>query len=400
MAKGAPGGNLVSEWYGQRIYPEVRVDVRKLTGAHAGECPFLTDALHRSTACVKATNSKGVCTISSVSNGPRQDWLVCPLRVINSDIVSRSCRRIFGLDRDVLPLPVSILKDAAELAKFTAGIAEHGAGYLFFQNKLGGEISISGTPKSPELSFDVTLVEITLAQDGSFAVSRYGILELQTMDYHGTYKKAVDNLSQGLRLHPRDFARTLKANLNHWAGEGIEGPNVANVFKRTFYQVLLKFRLSGTAASAAGTVLALPQSVWDSWQPFLGAPEIEDVEPGVQRLVANQKGRDIPDEAQLNAYICVFDLDASSDCDVSPVVIKHFVHVSPERMAQHAFTEVPANMLESVQAEGSVLARIRLRLANFWPAFKPPRAARVPKAPKAAGTASRRKRGKMTTSGD
>lgn len=360
-------GNFVSEWFGQRIYPTVHLDAAKVTGDNAGRCPFLSDVLHKSTNCVKNANSSGVCTVSSISNGPRQDWLVCPYRVISSDIVSRGCQMIFGLDHEVTPIPVIILQQADELQNFTDAVNKNGAGYLFFQDKLGGEISVIGTPKSPELSFDVTLVEIKPDGQGSFMVSRYGILELQTMDYHGTYKHAVSNLRDGLRLHPTTFPAALQTNLLHWSGEGVEGPNIANVFKRTFYQMLLKFRLAGDGSAAAGTVLALPRSVWDSWQPFLGAPELEDEAPGIKRLRVD-KGA--PKEPSLNAYICVFDLDASSKAAISPVKIELFIRMSPERMAHHAFTEVPATILHSIQTEESVLSRIKSRLGVWWPAFQ------------------------------
>jgi hypothetical protein len=369
MATNAPaGGNFVSEWFGQRIYPTVRLDVTQIAGENANRCPFLSEVLHGSTNCVKSTNSSGVCTVSSVSNGPRQDWLVCPYRVISSDIVRRACQLIFGLAHEAAPLPVVVLQQPDELQAFVNTVNECGAGYLFFQDKLGGEISVIGTPRSPELSFDVTLVEIKPDAQGGFAVARYGILELQTMDYHGTYRHAVSNLRDGLRLHRTNFTEALQANLEHWAGQGVEGPNIANVFKRTFYQMLLKFRLAGDGHAAAGSVLALPRSVWDSWQPFLGAPELEeDSSPGIKRLRTN---RDAPFEPPLNAYICVFDLDAASESSVSAVTIEQFIRVSPERMAHHAFTVVPATILHSIQTEESVLSRIKARLGEWWPAFR------------------------------
>ncbi len=366
MANGR-GGNFVSEWYGQRIFPEVRLDVSAVSGDTAGKCPFLSEVLHRRTNCVKNENSSGVCTISSTSNGSRQDWLVCPYRVISSTIVTRGCQLIFRLPKAVEPVPVSILRDAQELARLMDAINSDGVGYVFFQDKLGGEISVIGTHRSPEMAFDVTVVEIRPDGQGGFAVSRYGILELQTMDYHGTYKHAVSNLRDGLRLHEETFADALRANLQRWSGQGVEGPNIANVFKRTFYQMLLKFRLAGDGSAAAGTVLAIPQSVWDSWQPFLGAPDLEDEAAGVKRL---RVAAGAPKEPPLNAYICVFDLDAEDPQAVSPVVIRHFIRVSPAAMTHHAFTEVPAHMLHSIQTEESVLATIKARLGEWWPAFQ------------------------------
>jgi hypothetical protein len=367
MPKNGRAGNFVSEWYGQRIYPEVRLDVAAVTGENAGRCPFLSEVLHGKANCVKNENSQGVCTISSASNGPRQDWLVCPYRVISSTIVTRACQLIFGLADAVEPVPVSILQDGEELAALVESINSNGVGYVFFQDKLGGEISVIGTHRSPELAFDVTVVEIRPDGQGGFAVARYGILELQTMDYHGTYKHAVSNLRDGLRLHQETFSEALRSNLERWSGQGVEGPNIANVFKRTFYQMLLKFRLAGEGSAAAGTVLAIPQSVWDSWQPFLGAPELEDEAPGIKRL---RVAPGAPAEAPLNAYIGVFNLDAESGEAISPVVIQHFIRISPERMTHHAFTEVPAHILHAIQTDESVLATIKSRLGDYWPAFQ------------------------------
>lgn len=367
MATSNNRGNYVSEWFGQRIYPEVRLAYAAVSGANANKCPFLTSVLHSPTSCVKNENSKGVCTISSSSNGLRQDWLVCPYRVINSSIVTRGCQLIFGLEEPVEPIPVPILNVSEELASFVDKVTAQGAGYVFFQDKLGGEISVIGTHRSPEMSFDVTIVEIKPDGDGGFMVSRYGILELQTMDYHGTYRHAVSNLRDGLRLHEEIFPDALRANLGRWSGEEVEGPNIANVFKRTFYQMLLKFRLAGEGSAAAGTVLAIPQSVWDSWQPFLGAPELENEAPGIKRLrVAPGASPEMP----LNAYVCVFDLEATSEAAVSPVEIKHFIRISPERLTRHAFTEVPEHILHAIQTEESVLATIKQRLGKWWPAFR------------------------------
>lgn len=353
-------GNFVSEWFGQRIYPRVRMDVAEVIGKKTDKCPFLTNILKTASGCVKTENSLGVCSISSSSNGPRQDWLVCPYRVIDSEIVKRSCSLVFGLSGEVQPLPVSILRFEGELENFKARVKKAGSGYLFFQDKLGGEISVIATERSPEIAFDVTLVEVSYS-GGTFDVTRYGILEIQTMDFHGSYKYAVANLRDALRLHGKDFPEALQ-NKPEWAGKNVEGPNIANVFKRTFYQIMLKFKLSGQGA-AAGTVLALPRSVWDSWQPFLGAPQLEDEALNMKRFkIGNgQKAQ------ALNSFICVFDLDRDHNASISPVRIDHFIRVFPDLLAYHAFTEVPNHILHAIQRSDAVLSRIKARLGDWWP---------------------------------
>jgi hypothetical protein len=356
-------GNFISEWFGQRIYPVARVDVSAITGKKSEHCPFLTTILHQQTRCVKNENSLGVCTISSSSNGVRQDWLACPYRVIDSHIVRRSCQLIFNLsDAEVNPLPASLLKDDEVRGGLERQLRRGRTAHVFFQDKLGGEISVIGTAQSPEISFDVTLAELAFG-DGGFRVTRYGALELQTMDFHGSYAHAVKNLRDALRLHREGFPEALSQNLQ-WAGERIEGLNIANVFKRTFYQIMVKFQLSGQGA-AAGTVLALPKAVWESWQPFLGRPEIVSGDGDVDALKA------YGDEAssEHNAYICVFDLDAHHKEAISPVKVDRFIKLSADTLAHYAFKVVPQAMLTSIQSADSVLARIRARLVEFWPGF-------------------------------
>lgn len=357
----AQKGNYISEWLGQRIYPDVRLDVRKFPKIGYEICPFLSAVLRTATKCVKNENSLGVCTINAASNGPRQDWLACPYRVIDSGIVTDACEKIFSSKPPARPFPASLLSNIAAKQVFQKTVRAAGHGHLFFQDKLGGEISILGSDRSPEMAFDITVVEILHAA-GRYSVGRYGILEVQTMDFHGSYKKAVTNLRDALRLHNKKFADALRKD-QAWAAEDIEGPNIANVFKRTFYQMMLKFELGGKGA-AAGTVLAIPQAVWDSWQPFLGKPALERLADGTYEMKSTAQ-QNIA--AQPNAHICVFDLDASKARPISPVTVKQFIRVSPDQLAHHAFDVVPKNMLTALQGQDSILASIKARLMPWWP---------------------------------
>lgn len=357
-------GNYISEWLGQRIYPTVRLSTTGFSKGNYDSCPFLTPVLSRTTPCVKNGNSLGVCTINTSSNGVRQDWLACPYRVIDSNLVSDACARIFSVKPPFRPTPASLLGDQKTKASLCSRIKKHGRGYVFFQDKLGGEISILGTPKSPELAFDVTIVEISWRAD-RFVIERYGILEVQTMDFHGSYRKAVSNLRDALRLHGKRFPKVLSENLE-WAAEGIEGPNIANVFKRTFYQIMLKFELGGRGA-AAGTVLAIPKAVWDSWQPFLGNPITEKLADGTYTFSGSSESQKDAGKSNPNAFICVFDLDADKVIPISPIVIEQFIRVTPERLLHQAFSVVPENMLAAQRNEDSILATIKARLATWWP---------------------------------
>jgi hypothetical protein len=351
-----PRGNFISEWFGQRIYPQVKLDSKAISGPNWGVCPFLSATKRTSAQCVKGDNAFGVCTINSLGVEGRKDWLVCPYRVIDSDIVQTGCATIFGTLVSSPPIPISILNDEKGIALLEKALNEQERAFVFFQDKLGGEISVSGTPSSPEVAFDITVVEISRQPSGGLKIGRYGFIEIQTMDFHGSYKSAVANLRDANRLHGEEFPKALAQNQS-WASKDIEGPNIANVFKRTFYQTLLKFELSKEGA-AAGTILALPAAVWDSWQPFLGRPAIEHVRESEFRVV----GSDNVDYHGTNAWIFVFELDYMSTKSISPVTITSRIRVSATDLVEHAFVTVPKTMLHWATSDDVLLNRIRERI--------------------------------------
>jgi len=362
MKRPEPKGNFVSEWFGQRLFPRVRLNDKDISGQNWGMCPFLSRVKRERTQCIKSENAFGVCTINSLGFGGRRDWLVCPYRVIDSDIVENGCATIFQAPLSAPPIPVSILTDKRGVAALEGALKKHGKAFVFFQDKLGGEISVSGTEASPEVAFDVTVVEITKSNT-VLRVGRYGFIEIQTMDFHGSYKHAVTNLRDAHRLHKMGFSKALAKN-SLWMSEAIEGPNIADVFKRTFYQTLLKFELS-KEGTAAGTILAIPDSVWDSWQPFLGKPEIEHV-GGLEFRV---KGTDNVSYHGTNAWIFVFKLDEKSSRSISPVKLVAKIRVSATDLIEHAFVTVPKNMLHWSRTEDALLQRIRNRIQRALPAF-------------------------------
>ena len=153
------------------------------------------------------------------------------------------------------------------------------------------------------------------------AIGKHGILEVQTMDYHGTYKEATKSLTNALEIHPRDFARQLEQN-PRWASTGIEGPNIANVFKRTIYQVLFKFQL-GSHAACAGAALAIPESVWLSWQPHLGAPEMIPLRDGTWRVGLGTSTK--PSQSD-KGWILVFGIESASKVSPNPVRVQRVIH--------------------------------------------------------------------------
>ena len=257
-----------------------------------------------------------MCTINNASNSTRQDWLVCPYRALDPDLIETVVRRLFGAtpDQPLLVVPAPALANQAMRAR------------------------IAGQ-----------------ADDGSFRV-----LELQTMDFHGSYRRAVQNLKDALRLHGSDFADVLQNN-QRWLADRIEGPNIANVFKRTFYQMMLKFQL-GVHPRSVGTALAIPQAVWDSWQPHLGRPHLVAQGDGTHALQRPEaSGSDI------RAWIYVFDIDEKPDTHASPIVVREEIATNAASIAYYALEEVPNRAFAEAGSAATVVAAIQRRLSAWWP---------------------------------
>ncbi len=354
--------NFVSEWFGHRVYPAIVSTKQSLADQNSERCPFLSDATGETRECVKSEAARGVCTISSLSNGPRQDWLVCPYRALNNDLVSNSIRRLFNLHSGVHPFvtPAVTLKKDGVREDINKRLGKGQPVFIYFDKKTSGELSIPGTDRSPEFSFDVTVVELNV-KDGTPHIGRFGILEIQTMDFHGSYRDAVKNLREGLRMHPKNFGATVEAN-QWWLAEGVEGPNIANVFKRTFYQMMFKFQL-GQHEQCAGCVLAIPQSVWDSWQVHLGAPTLTNMGDGTVRLLAPK--HTLPDPCP--AWIYVFDTDTNKATTPTPIVVSQIIGTDAPSISHWALDVAPAAALENIGAQAGFLAALSRRLKQFWP---------------------------------
>ncbi len=339
--KGSEPGNFVSEWFGHRVYPSVVSSATSIQDQTNEKCPFLSAATGELRKCVKSEAAKGVCTISCNSNGLRQDWLVCPYRALSAELVSSSVRRLFQVPNESNPFiaPAATLKreDVRDDVQKRLGIGQ--PVFVYFNTKMGGELSIAPTKNSPEFSFDVTVVELVM-KDGKPHVGHFGILEIQTMDFHGSYRAAVATCGRRHRLHASNFAKMLE-EYPHWMSEGVEGPNIANVFKRTFYQMMFKFQL-GKHGRSAGCVLAIPQAVWDSWQRHLGAPTLISEPDGTFSLRA--PGKPVP--TPWPAWIYVFEPDPSAAVTPSPLTVRKVIGTDAPAMSFWALEVAPGAALE------------------------------------------------------
>ena len=355
-------GNFVSEWFGHRVYPSIITTSDSVKDQQTEACPFLSRAVGELRTCIKSEAAKGVCTISSISNGSRQDWLVCPYRALSPELVADAIQRLFNIAPAQQPFitPAITLTKPEVRADIAARLGRQQPVFVYFDKKTGGELSIPSTPQSPEFSFDVTVVEIT-SENNEPLVGRFGIIEIQTMDFHGSYRNAVKNLREGLRMHPTNFGPTVQAN-QWWLGEGVEGPNIANVFKRTFYQMMFKFQL-GQHDRCAGCVLAIPSAVWDSWQKHLGAPTLTKEPDDTFSLLA--PGRSRP--SHFPAWLYVFEPDATSTQTPSPISVSKLIGTDAPSISHWALDVAPQAALTNIDAEAGFLAALSRRLRQFWP---------------------------------
>lgn len=363
----------VAEWFGHRVFPTVANHANARRDQRAQCCPFLTRVAEKEMPCVKSDNSRGVCTISAGSNGPRQDWLVCPHRALDDDLLHAMVRRLFGLTSDeaVHVTPVTNLASDAirdELIAETVDTAKP-LQFLTFQQLFGGEISLPRSTASPELSFDVTVVEVVPSPSAESGVKlgRYGVIEMQTTDTHGTYRHAVDALRGALDLHGDDFGTQVAAHPD-WPGRRVEGPNISNVFKRTFYQVMFKFQIT-RRASSSGCILALPRPVWDSWLPFLGAPDVVDMGDGTHRLRAPGEADPNPKDLGAPNWIYVFDIedDPPADGGTTPISVQFVIATDAPTLSRLALDIAPTNAIGETHHLDSVLLSLQRRVGAYLP---------------------------------
>jgi hypothetical protein len=375
-----PPSNHIAEWFGHRVYPDVVPSAHALADQRAARCPFLSAAKAESTICIKSPNARGVCTVSTQQprgNGlppTRQDWLVCPYRALDPAVLHSCVGLLFGFQEGFAAYIIPGVRlgpedspdpqRAGAVALVRADVATRlGRGervFIYFDEKLGGELSIPGTAGSPEFSFDVTVFELVL-RDGAVHVDRFGVVEIQTMDFHGSYKHAVRNLTDALRMHPSDFARAVQDS-PQWLAEEIEGPNIANVFKRTFYQMMFKFQLA-QHPMCAGCVMAIPEAVWDSWGPHLADPQPVLRPDGTYDLFVAGQQR----PAAVPAWVFVFGLDAASPQTPSPIVVRKVIATDAAAISYHALVAAPMNSLQSVASPRGMLFLAKSRIRSYWP---------------------------------
>lgn len=379
--KGCVAGNFVSEWFGHEVWPRVSHADNALADQSGERCPFLSDATGSPTSCIKSADRRlrktGICVISSDSNGSRENWLACPHRLLDREftlfrqaivllfnIFEPSLIEIFSVEKLRLAGGGAMVKDALAAGKKC---------FVFTATKLGGEIDLPETAESPGTKVDVSIIEVTgCAHDGMpTSFGKHVFFEIQTADFHGSPLHAVNGLEELL-------ASTLGRGLFHSnlledieiAGTGVEGPNKSNVFKRTFYQTVLKISVA-EAEGCAGFVLAIPSSVWESWRKHLADPKLIEIPHSQDAYAILASNERLDQQLQRGkSWIFVFDIDGSSQASPMPIKVLKKVLISTDALQEHAFSRAAESIVRH-NVVGAYRKTFEARIIGAWKPKRP-----------------------------
>ncbi len=364
-ARGCTTGNFVAEWFGHRVWPDVNESDASRRDQSARLCPFLTIATGESASCIKRAHGwdepYGVCTVSSDSNGVRQDWIACPHRTLDQrfTLLTTAIRNAYAVENhaNVLLLPLTVLHREDQRARIRAGLASGSRLFLFASQKLGGEIDLPETDASPGAAVDMSVIEVLDAEENGkpLTFGNHLFYEIQTSDFHGSPLHAAALLRDSCpRGEPTaEYHSVLKSRVEI-CGTGVEGPNKANIFKRTIYQMIFKIELARDP-QCAGFAIILPIPVWDSWLKHLGRPELIPTAEGSHRvaLTAPSDAATASGE-RARATVYVFDIDRTAAESPHPLQIVQEVEVSADALAYHSFVRASNEALQ-----GGVIATFR-----------------------------------------
>lgn len=369
-------GNYVAEWFGFRVWDTVDESAAAVDYQTNRNCPFLSIATRETAECVKAARGydepTGVCTISSDSNATRQDWLACPLRVLDQHftLVVGAVRSVYDVPHDVkvLVFPTTVFGNPERQKEVQAGLKRADCRvFAFAANRLGGEVDVPEKEDSPGAKVDVSVIEITGCDKRTGAPNDFDkhlFFEIQTADFHGSPLHAVRKLAQKCKRGAQaGYHGLIKASLDD-CGERVEGPNKANIFKRTIYQMIVKMELA-RAPTCAGFVIVLPVPVWDSWLRHLGRPTITPVEGSNTEFVLQLDDAKANNADGLVCLIVVFDIDRVSAESPRPLKITKQISVQPETLIEFAFKVAPRRAIDNGAIE-KFREVLQERVAKSW----------------------------------
>lgn len=375
---GPERGNYIAEWFGYRVWPKVDRSAAAATDQANRNCPFLSAASRTQMECGKRARGydepTGVCTISSDSNGERQDWLACPYRIVDQHftVLGGAVRTIYKIPPtdEIILVPTTVLSTKDTQDEIAAALASAKRVFAFSGNKFGGEVDIPETESSPGGKVDVSVIEILKLRDG--APSEFGkhlFFEIQTADFHGSPLHAVRLLSEKCPRGSTDNFHQRFADGIGDCGKKVEGPNKANIFKRTIYQMVWKMELA-KAPSSAGFAIILPVPVWQSWLRHLGSPrlEVSPNETDVFFLKLPESVEAVPSgplKSDEESWVFVFDIDRESVESPNTLRIIYRVHTPARSLLYYAFEAAPKYAIDN-----EVIDRYRdvliSRVTNRW----------------------------------
>lgn len=378
-----PPNNYVTEWFGHMVWPAGEID--SSTGAIHDQtlerCPFLSSATGTELLCTKKTKDNGsdirsgFCTASSPSSGVREDWLACPWRVFDESftLITDAVRRLYGVaaEEKILVFPLTRFGDPLVRKAVDAldGDAARSPRVFAFSSNppvLGGEVDIPETARSPGNKVDVSIFEVLGTEKEEPRLGRSAIFEIQTADFHGSPLHAVRQLRQlgppGGRI---GYHRNIAANAVA-LGDRVQGPNKANVFKRTIYQMILKIQMAKDE-TCAGFAVVIPEPVWRSWERHLGQPGlVQDArDPDVLQLRMPAGEDEDPVVEAKPAWILVFRVDRESQASPKPLKIVKRIATDSATLIHHAFDSAPEAAIEE-GAMATFARTFRGRLMRSW----------------------------------
>ncbi|MEH0822169.1 MULTISPECIES: hypothetical protein [unclassified Micromonospora] len=361
-------GNYVAEWFGHRLYPRVAASPPVLSAQQERVCPFLSAMVGAERQCAKtAEASRGVCTINTNTPAGRQDWPVCPHRVLDRALLVDAAKRLFGYNGStaIALVPATAIGNLQERKQLHENLLTGIPTVIFFHEKFGGEIDLGRGADSLSFSFDVTLIELRVEGLG-VSFGRYGIVEIQTADFHGSYGDATHGLLKALSENGPDFHAEVARDPTV-AGRGIETPNISNIFKRTFYQMMFKFQI-GLHGKSAGCILILPKSVWLSWQAHLGRPTLDPRPDGTWQLRETDSA--VADTDFPPAWIYVIELEDATDPQPNRIKLWKVIATDSKSFSHYALDVAPKKMLSTGGPADRIMQTIEDRIAKYWPVLE------------------------------
>jgi hypothetical protein len=126
--------------------------------------------------------------------------------------------------------------------------------------------------------------------------------------------------------------------------------------------MMLKFQL-GQHEKCAGCVLAIPASVWSSWQSHLAAPSLIAESDRTYSLFKPGQAR----PQHVPAWIYVFDVDEGAPGSPKPLRFDKIIATDAPAISYFALEEAPAEAITKVGSKDGLFGQAQKRIKKLWP---------------------------------